>query len=47
VTITTNLFLNETDPKHFRSGEHIFSEGDAGDFMYGIIEGQVDILKNG
>jgi CRP/FNR family transcriptional regulator, cyclic AMP receptor protein len=47
VTITTNLFLNETDPKHFRAGECIFGEGDTGDFMYGVIEGQVDILKHG
>ncbi len=47
MTITTNLFLNETDPKHFRAGERIFGEGDAGDFMYGVIEGQVEILKGG
>jgi CRP/FNR family transcriptional regulator, cyclic AMP receptor protein len=47
VTVTTNLFLNETEPKHFRAGERIFGEGEPGDFMYGVIEGQVDILKDG
>jgi CRP/FNR family cyclic AMP-dependent transcriptional regulator len=44
---TTNLFLNETDPKHFKAGERIFSEGDAGDYMYGVIQGEVEILKDG
>lgn len=43
----TNLFLNETEPKHFKAGEKIFGEGDAGDYMYGVIEGEVHILKGG
>lgn len=43
----TNLFINETDPKHFKAGERIFNEGETGDYMYGVIEGEVDILKNG
>lgn len=43
----TNLFTNETDPKHFKAGERIFNEGEAGDFMYGVIEGEVEIRKNG
>ncbi|HEV2321879.1 MAG TPA: cyclic nucleotide-binding domain-containing protein [Gammaproteobacteria bacterium] len=45
--ITTNLFLNETDPKHFKAGEKIFSEGDVGDYMYGVIQGEVEIRKHG
>jgi CRP/FNR family cyclic AMP-dependent transcriptional regulator len=44
---TTNLFLNETDPKNFKAGERIFNEGDAGDYMYGVIEGEVEIRKDG
>jgi len=44
---TTNLFLNETDPKHFKAGERIFGEGETGDYMYGVIEGQVEIRKGG
>jgi CRP-like cAMP-binding protein len=47
VSATTNLFLNETDPKHFAAGQKIFGEGDAGDYMYGVIEGQVEIHKGG
>lgn len=45
--LSTNLFLNETEPKHFKAGEKIFDEGDAGDYMYGVIEGEVQILKHG
>ena len=44
---TTNLFVNETDPKHFKAGERIFGEGEPGDFMYGVIEGEVEIRKGG
>lgn len=44
---TTNLFLNETDPKHFAPGQRIFSQGDPGDYMYGVIEGQVEIIRDG
>jgi CRP-like cAMP-binding protein len=43
----TNLFLNETDPRQFKAGEKIFGEGDAGDYMYGVIEGEVEIRKGG
>lgn len=43
----TNLFINETDPKHFSAGERIFSAGEPGSFMYGVIEGEVEIHKNG
>lgn len=43
----TNLFINETDPKHFKAGERIFKEGEAGDYMYGVIEGEVEIRKDG
>ena len=44
---TTNLFTNETDPKHFKAGERIFNEGEVGDYMYGLIEGEVEIRKGG
>jgi CRP/FNR family cyclic AMP-dependent transcriptional regulator len=47
VTPTTNLFLNETDSQTFKAGQTIFSEGGPGDFMYGVIEGEVDIRKGG
>src|SRR5919202_1453896 len=31
--------------RHFRAGEFIFHDGDAGDWMYVIQEGQVEIIK--
>jgi CRP/FNR family cyclic AMP-dependent transcriptional regulator len=46
-TPTTTLFRNETDPKHFKAGETIFSEGSPGDYMYAVIDGEVDIVKGG
>ena len=46
-TPTTNLFLNETDPQQFKAGQTIFSEGTPGDFLYGVIEGEVEIRKGG
>jgi len=46
-TPTTNLFLNETDPQLFKAGQTIFSEGTPGDFLYGVIEGEVEIRKGG
>ncbi len=47
MTATTNLFLNETDPQQFKAGQAIFNEGAPGDFMYGVIEGEVEIRKGG
>ena len=47
MTPTTNLVLNETEPQHFRAGQTIFSEGTPGDFMYGVIDGEVEIRKDG
>lgn len=34
-------------PKTFSAGQAIFSEGDAGEYMYGILEGEVELLVNG
>jgi len=44
---TTDLFRNETAPKAFKAGEKIFMEGQPGEYMYGVISGQVEITKNG
>ena len=44
---TTNLFLNESNPRQFSAGEKIFNEGDSGDYMYGVIEGDVEIIRDG
>jgi CRP-like cAMP-binding protein len=40
------LFKNLTDTEVFRAGESIFSEGDPGNEMFVIQEGEVDILLN-
>jgi CRP/FNR family transcriptional regulator, cyclic AMP receptor protein len=35
------------DYKHFRKGEYIFRQGDPGDVMYAVVEGEVEIDVNG
>lgn len=42
-----DIFSREPDIRAFRSGETIFREGDPGDYMFVIVEGQVDILVHG
>ncbi|MEH2127954.1 cyclic nucleotide-binding domain-containing protein [Nostoc sp.] len=45
--ITVSIFQKQPDPKAFSAGEVIFEEGQSGDKIYGILEGEVDILVNG
>ena len=45
--LTVSIFQKKSDPKGFSAGQIIFEEGQPGDEMYGIIEGEVDILVNG
>ncbi|MBH8565002.1 cyclic nucleotide-binding domain-containing protein [Nostoc sp. CENA67] len=45
--ITLSIFQKQPNPQEFAAGEVIFEEGQPGDFMYGIVEGQVDISING
>jgi CRP/FNR family transcriptional regulator, cyclic AMP receptor protein len=42
-----NLFKNARNIKEFMAGETIFVEGQARDVMYVVLEGEVDIQKNG
>ena len=44
---TVRIFQKQSDPKAFSAGEVIFEQGQPGDQMYGILEGEVDILVNG
>ncbi|MBD2182333.1 Crp/Fnr family transcriptional regulator [Aerosakkonema funiforme] len=44
---TIAIFQKQSDPKIFSTGEIIFEEGQSGDVMYGILEGEVDISVNG
>lgn len=45
--ITVSIFQKQPNPKGFSTGQVIFEEGQAGDEMYGILEGEVNILVNG
>jgi CRP/FNR family cyclic AMP-dependent transcriptional regulator len=44
---TVRIFQKQPDLKEFSAGQVIFSAGQSGDFMYGIIEGKVDMLVEG
>ncbi len=41
------LLRREPDVRTFRAGETVFAEGDAGDCMFAVIDGEVAIQKNG
>ncbi|MDZ8261786.1 cyclic nucleotide-binding domain-containing protein [Nostoc sp. ChiQUE01b] len=45
--VTVSIFQKQPDPQVFSAGQVIFEEGQSGDEMYGIIEGEVNILVNG
>ncbi len=40
-------FHNEKDVAVFKAGEKIFAEGETSEFMFGVVEGKVDIVRNG
>ena len=44
MTATISLFRNATDCEFFSAGQTIFQEGQPGDVMYAVTEGEVDIL---
>lgn len=43
---TVAIFQQQSQPLKFAAGEVIFAEGDLGDVMYGIIEGNVEMVVN-
>lgn len=45
--ITVSIFQRQPDPQMFSAGQVIFEEGQPGNFMFGIVEGEVNILVNG
>lgn len=47
MTMSISLFRNATDFKTFSAGETIFQEGQPGDVMYIVKEGEVNVLVHG
>lgn len=43
---TVAIFQQQSQPLKLASGEVIFTEGQPGDVMYGIIEGEVEMIVN-
>ena len=41
------LFANAQGTKTYGAGETIFEQGDDGEYMYGVIEGEVELLIDG
>ncbi|PMB52623.1 cyclic nucleotide-binding protein [Fischerella thermalis CCMEE 5201] len=44
---TITIFQKQPGPVIFSPGQVIFQEGQPGDCMYGVVEGEVDLLVNG
>jgi CRP/FNR family cyclic AMP-dependent transcriptional regulator len=44
MTVAFNLLRNSPDFKSFAAGQTIFKQGDPGDVMYVVQEGEIDIL---
>jgi CRP-like cAMP-binding protein len=47
MTVTLDMFKDSKDLETFDSGEIIFEQGDLGDFMYVVVEGEVEIIHRG
>ncbi len=44
---TVSILQKQPDPKLFSAAQVLFKEGQLGDFMYGLLEGEVDLMING
>ncbi|MBE9051526.1 Crp/Fnr family transcriptional regulator [Nostocales cyanobacterium LEGE 11386] len=44
---TITIFQKQPDPQIFVANQVIFDEGQPGDYMYGVLEGEVDLSVNG
>ncbi|HEY2322494.1 MAG TPA: cyclic nucleotide-binding domain-containing protein [Thermoanaerobaculia bacterium] len=42
-----DLLKHERELRSFAAGDVIFNEGDAGDAMYAVLQGEVEITKHG
>jgi CRP-like cAMP-binding protein len=44
---TLDLFRNEADTRSFAAGDTVFSEGEPGDSMFVVVEGEVELRIGG
>lgn len=44
---TVEIFQTAPEPQSFQAGDVVFSTGDSGSVMYGIVEGVIEISVNG
>ncbi len=44
---TVEIFQRQPDLRCLKAGEAIYHEGDVADYMYGIIEGEIEMVKQG
>ena len=45
--ITTELFRNQAETSQFAAGDTVFREGEPGEFMYVVLEGEVEARVRG
>jgi CRP/FNR family cyclic AMP-dependent transcriptional regulator len=45
--LTIDLFRNSENTQDFPAGQQIFGAGDAGEVMYVVVDGEVDLLVKG
>jgi CRP-like cAMP-binding protein len=44
---TVSIFQRQPDPKVLSAGQIIFEKGQPGDYMYGLLEGEVELVIDG
>jgi CRP-like cAMP-binding protein len=44
---TVELFQKQSSPQTYLAGQIVFSQGETGDVMYGIIEGEIEMQVDG
>jgi CRP-like cAMP-binding protein len=47
MAVSIHLFDRSTDTRHYGRGDIVFRAGEAGNVMYAVVDGEVDILVSG
>ncbi len=45
--MAVQIYQRQAEPKTFAAGEVIFAAGEPGDYMYGVLEGEIEELVDG